>query len=555
MAPREDRIVILTTGSRTTRAGHGIHELLQQPTVQISTRAARRAGSVQGDNEWIVGEELDGMIERHEAVDVIYPIRGGKIRDWQALLAVWRHVLFQLLGIRTARNDSPILISLPPTLTRGTLALTTESIFDVFNAPGLCIAEEPQVSAYAAGVLTATVVDIGWEHCTVSPVTEQNGIVNHAVTRSDVGLRHVAIYLAYLLSKDESVVQALITLNARRNARESVGGESSSDELSIRLFELAVHLIDQGKVKATLQGEGYASQIAREDEEEEEFDIAAALVAGREKAAVEEHERRNKAALEASSREAEQGSAPTGQGQTILAKGNADFQAGASKEEGAEIVHFQGISVKVGPGPLSQACEPLWDPSVLSLLRGKLATASVTSLGPLDLGSAEVNSDYSTLRSLPESIAASITNGSEPERRAQLWESILATGAPVRLLHNFSSVLIAACQSICLASSRGADQGSGPVSALARGGSGGGISRDSPGVGGLEDTSQPTTARCIKTPDYFAEFKDRTDLAPFLGATIYAKLAFTDPYGRLTTSKAVYNEKGPSATFMVSAPS
>jgi hypothetical protein len=90
MAPREDRIVILTTGSRTTRAGHGIHELLQQPSVKISTRAAKRTSNGHaGEGDWIVGEELDGMIERHEPVDVVYPVRGGKIRDWDALLAIW----------------------------------------------------------------------------------------------------------------------------------------------------------------------------------------------------------------------------------------------------------------------------------------------------------------------------------------------------------------------------------------------------------------------------------------------------------------------------------
>lgn len=88
MGPREDRIVILTTGSRTTRAGHGIHELLQKPSVQVSTRAARRING-HGENEWIVGEELDEMIQTHQEVDVIYPIRGGKVRDWDALLAVW----------------------------------------------------------------------------------------------------------------------------------------------------------------------------------------------------------------------------------------------------------------------------------------------------------------------------------------------------------------------------------------------------------------------------------------------------------------------------------
>lgn len=88
MAPREDRIVILTTGSRTTRAVHGIHELMQRPSVQISTRAAKKVNS-HGEVEWVVGDELDGILQRDEAVEVVYPIRNGRVRDWDALVAIW----------------------------------------------------------------------------------------------------------------------------------------------------------------------------------------------------------------------------------------------------------------------------------------------------------------------------------------------------------------------------------------------------------------------------------------------------------------------------------
>jgi hypothetical protein len=41
----------------------------------------------------------------------------------------------------------------------------------------------------------------------------------------------------------------------------------------------------------------------------------------------------------------------------------------------------------------------------------------------------------------------------------------------------------------------------------------------------LGRTSAGKTARLVKQPDYFAEFKDRPDLAAFLGATILAKVS------------------------------
>ncbi|MCO5585401.1 hypothetical protein L7F22_039334 [Adiantum nelumboides] len=575
MPPREDRIIILTTGARWTRAVHGIYELFQRPYVQIPTRVGRRdntsTSSTFDSNEYIVGTELDDLIARHERIDVIYPIRGGKVKDWNALLAVWRHILLNQLHLRVSQNDCPLLVSLPPNLSRDDQAYATRILFENFNVPSLIIAEEPLLSSYAAGALTSTVVDFGWENCTVSPVMENVGVIHTAVQRSSVGIRHIALYLAHLLSRDESVVQALIKLDATRSARSTanVDQESAGDLLAIRLFELAVELIKEGKVRAAGQGgEGEGAHArGRHREDEAEFDVAAALVAGREKAAIEEQERKNKAALEAANKTSEETgvSVPAEAEVLTAADGTSGHaQAGATDEEGSETIVFQGLRVRVSPGPLLQATEVLWDPSILLSMRGSLAKSPVRSMGQYDFGiNGYVQEDFTVMRSLTDTISAAISSVVDVDRRPQLWETLLPTGAPAKLIANLNTAIVKASQAY-LASN--ADNAPGTTALAGFGGgstglnsalaSAGPTSRDSPGMGGdIEGGAQPTTARCIKTPDYFAEFKDRTDLAPFLGATIYAKLAFTDPFGRLVTSKAVYNEKGPSASFLISAPS
>lgn len=554
--------MILTTGSRTTRAGHGIHELFQQPAVQVATRvgryrqsashgstadadaaaaaaAAADAGAAGPSSAYLVGDELDTLLADGGAqtsdIEVIYPIRGGKVWDWTALVAVWRYILLTRLAIRTAHNDCPLLVSLPATLTRDDLSRATQLLFETFNVPSLSIVEEPLLSAYAAGTLTAAVVDFGWEHCTVTPVLEASGIVHSAVQRSGVGMRHVALYLAHLLSKDESVVQALIKVDATREARGSAAARGSNDAgsaLGERLFQLATLLLSAGKLKAGEEVTTGREGGGQDRSQEPEFDVAAALVAGREKAAVEEQERKNRAAIEAA-RLAEQGDgAPDGDAGQDGADETDAAQAGASEDEGAQTVTFQGIRIRVAPQALTQACDPLWDPTVLSALREKLAVAASASLGAADLGSHAPMGDgdgFSTLRSVPETIAASVAGVLDTDRRQQLWETLLATGAPARLIGNMNAALLEACQS-CLASNAdsapgaaGGGFGGSAGPALA---SGGPNSRDSPGIGGgeLEGAAQPSIARCIKTPDYFAEFKDRTDLAPFLGATIFAKV-------------------------------
>jgi actin-related protein 9 len=486
--------------------------------------------------EYVVGPELDGLLARGQTIEVVYPIRNGRVRDWDALLALCRHVLHQRLSVRTAHNDCPLLVSFPPTLSRDDIATATRLLFENFNVPSLSIAEEPLLSAYAAGSLTTTVVDFGWEHCTVSPVMENVGIVHTAVQRSDVGMRHVALYLAHLLGKDESVVQALIKLDATRSVRSGtatpVGASEAGDTVALRLFELAIELIRESKLRASVHGAepGKTGDSRRHQQDDEaDFDIAAALVAGRERAAIEEQERKNRLAMEESNKQGEETQVSQPGDSDNIAKDVA--QKGASDEEGAETVTFQGIQIRVGPTPLIQACEPLWDPSVLLSLRGRLALAARHSLGESDLGSAlKLDTDFAALRSVPDTIASSIGSLADVDRRPQLWEALLATGAPTRLVANMNAALVIASQDR-LASNADSAPGTTAAYAPPNGSLGSAMasagpnSRDSPGVGGdVEGGAQPTTARCIKTPDYFAEFKDRTDLAPFLGATIYAKV-------------------------------
>ena len=60
---------------------------------------------------------------------------------------------------------------------------------------------------------------------------------------------------------------------------------------------------------------------------------------------------------------------------------------------------------------------------------------------------------------------------------------------------------------------------------------------------------KPHHVRALRIPDYFANYKERMDLAPYLGATIFAKLVFGDLSGRNYITKRQYNEGGPSVVF------
>ncbi|WVF71159.1 hypothetical protein IAT40_005957 [Kwoniella sp. CBS 6097] len=65
---------------------------------------------------------------------------------------------------------------------------------------------------------------------------------------------------------------------------------------------------------------------------------------------------------------------------------------------------------------------------------------------------------------------------------------------------------------------------------------------------------QPSKTRLLNIPEYFASFKNSTgDLAPFLGGSLVAKVAFSDAQGKHCISKVDYNTSGPAAIYNVAA--
>ncbi|ODN72814.1 hypothetical protein L202_08247 [Cryptococcus amylolentus CBS 6039] len=68
----------------------------------------------------------------------------------------------------------------------------------------------------------------------------------------------------------------------------------------------------------------------------------------------------------------------------------------------------------------------------------------------------------------------------------------------------------------------------------------------------LVSDCQPSKLRLLSIPEYFANYrKSTTDLAPFLGGQLVARVAFTETQGKHSISKIDYNYKGPQAIYTV----
>jgi actin-related protein 9 len=221
---------------------------------------------------------------------------------------------------------------------------------------------------YAANSLSGVVVDIGDEKTDITPIYE-GFIIQQARTTTSLGIRDCEIYLAHLLRSNQSVVSAL---SPPSNPLEP-------EALVSILHELVKHVWMEGYIKVPSDGETAAP------EDEGVTDIAAVLVAGKEKAVIE-----------------------SGMKKKATAKASAAEQARAREIEALDLVtvQFREHSLTLGK-ERHRFCEPLFDPTLLNGIPGVSGSAN----------------------SLPLQDAVGIAVGhAEVDQRQYVWSGLFVTG-------------------------------------------------------------------------------------------------------------------------------
>ena len=163
-----------------------------------------------------------------------------------------------------AHNTFFTMIGLPMPLPREAAERTAQIFFEQFNTPALSISEVPLLTAYAAGVLNALVVDIGAEETSAVAISDCAVLPTTAVL-SKLGSVHCTWWLAYLLTQDAAVTRALEPL---------VTQELSMSALA---YALAQVLVAEGNVRIDVSSN--VQGLNEPDADDATFDVAAALVA------------------------------------------------------------------------------------------------------------------------------------------------------------------------------------------------------------------------------------------------------------------------------------
>ncbi|KAJ6504873.1 actin-related protein [Mycena vitilis] len=405
MSFRDSTVVVIETGRTVIRAGLGLHDLLKTPTVEFPARVGLRRNAFTNGAEangksnisedplastsrasslpqasqrnaavkdYLVGAQLDEALSTETDIAISWPFADGDVRDWTQAEAIWKHVLFTQLQRRRVQNESPVLLSLPPGLSRDTYERICQIFFERFNVAGLAILERPVGQLYAANSLSGVVVDIGHDKTDITPIYD-GFIVHSARTSTSVGTQDCLNYLAYLMRSNQSVMAAISPPEAPLD----------SDAVHSALFELVNQVWKDGHVKVPSDGETAVV------EDEGVTDIAAVIVAGKERALIE-----------------------SGMKKRATAKASAAEQQRAREIEALDLitVQFRGLSLTLGK-ERHRFCEPLFDPS---LLRGIPVTDAPKPSAEISL-------------SLQEAVGLAVAQ-TEVDQRQYIWGGLFVTG-------------------------------------------------------------------------------------------------------------------------------
>jgi actin-related protein 9 len=241
-----------------------------------------------------------------------------------------KYVLFTGLQLRRVQNESPVLLSLFTGPPRDSYERIGQIFFERFNVAAFSILDRPMAQLYAAGALSGIVVDIGDTVTDITPIYD--GLpISGAHTTARIGVRDCERFLAHLLRNNTSVTAAFAELAV------------PPTEQSAALRELARQVWQAGLVRVPVAG-----IAVREVEDEGVTDIAAVLVAGKEKAVIE-----------------------SGMKRRATAKASAAEQARAKEIEALDLVtiEFRGKEVTLGK-ERHRFCEPLFDSGLQTIGEG-----------------------------------------------------------------------------------------------------------------------------------------------------------------------------------------
>ncbi|EDU51415.1 conserved hypothetical protein [Pyrenophora tritici-repentis Pt-1C-BFP] len=264
---KDDQIIIIAPGSETTVAQLGLPESFTPARLRVRSRmfpaekegefepykirrrqdkpaAANGDAQDQAQQESKPAEGDDEVIWEEDRVSeegAIWPIQQGRIVDWPCFFALITHVYNSL----NPPFHTPILLVTQPAWTPREHEKLTQFFFEKFKVPAFGLMDAALATAWAYGVHTATVVDVGKDKADVTAVSEfiphtQGRVISLAGCGGEAftqgllaklkskGLNRDIIERATFLYEDHALLDTLKNMNL--NTQEMADAKGALDE-------------------------------------------------------------------------------------------------------------------------------------------------------------------------------------------------------------------------------------------------------------------------------------------------------------------------------------
>ncbi|KAK5012329.1 Actin-like protein arp9, partial [Cryomyces antarcticus] len=199
---KDEQILLIAPGSQTTLAQLGLPESFTPARLRFRSRMfpADKAGEYEPnkvrrkqqkhaslangagtqDGAPTAGESDNEAAYEEDPISedgAVWPIEGGRVTDWPCFFALIEHIYMSI----NPSFHTPILLLTPPVWTPREHEKITQFFFEKFKTPAFGLMDSAMATAWAYGLHTATVVDMGLAKTDVTAISE---FIAHDVGRA-----------------------------------------------------------------------------------------------------------------------------------------------------------------------------------------------------------------------------------------------------------------------------------------------------------------------------------------------------------------------------------
>ena len=204
----EKPAVVIDNGSGFIKAGVSGHD---SPKVRLPSCVGYPIDK-DPDRDCYIGFEA---MQKRAALNLVWPIEGGVVKDWENMNKLWRHTVDNELRMAVGGSPSEadchgVLLTDSPTNSKPNREKLLVCMFETFGVNNFYIAAQAVLSLYATGRTTGIVCDCGQSMSHTVPIFEGYAMP-HAVQRVPLAGQTLTNFLIRILIESPTSVDLRAT--------------------------------------------------------------------------------------------------------------------------------------------------------------------------------------------------------------------------------------------------------------------------------------------------------------------------------------------------------